>query len=36
MEKYIKSIKDIDHNDVSAPQLSQSKLYLKITGILYM
>jgi len=36
MEKYIKFIKGINHNDVSAPQLSQSKSYLKITGILYI
>jgi len=36
MEKYIKSIKGIGQNDVSAPRLLQSESYLKITGILYI
>jgi len=36
MERYIKSIKGINQNDISAPRLPQSKSYLKITGILYI
>ena len=36
MEKYIKSIEGINHNDVSTPRLPQSKSYLKITGISYI
>jgi len=35
IEKYIKESDNIDSNDVSPPQLSQSKSYLKILGISY-
>ena len=35
MEKYIKNSKQIDADHVDTPWLSQSKLYLKIIGLLY-
>ena len=36
IEKYIKSTSNIDANKVEVPRLPQSKLYLKIIGILYL
>ena len=36
IERYVKSIEGIGLNEVAAPQLPQSKSYLKITGIPYM
>ena len=36
IEKYIKNIEVVDLNDVMLSKLSQSKLYLKILGILYL
>ena len=36
IEKYIKNIEVVDLNDVMLSRLSQSKLYLKILGILYL
>jgi len=36
IERYIKNIDNIKQNDVSTSCLSQSKSYLKITGILYL
>jgi len=34
-EKYVKNLENIDSTQVKTPQLPQSKLYLKIIGILY-
>ena len=36
IEKYIKNIEVVDLNNVMLSRLSQSKLYLKILGILYL
>jgi len=36
IEKYFKSVEGINNNDILSPQLPQSKLYLKITGLLYL
>jgi len=36
IEQYVKSIEGIGLNEVAAPQLPQSKSYLKITGIPYI
>ena len=36
IEKYIKNIEVVDLNDVMLSRLSQSKLYFKILGILYL
>jgi len=36
MENYIKDSTNINTNEVSPPQLPQSKSYLKILGILYL
>jgi len=36
IEKYFKSVKGINSNDIPSPRLPQSKLYLKITGLPYL
>jgi len=36
IEKYFKSVEGINSNDIPSPQLPQSKLYLKITGLPYL
>ena len=36
IEKYIKNIEAVNSNDVMSPRIPQSKLYLKILGILYL
>lgn len=36
IEKYVKELNNIDSNDIMNPQLPQSKLYLKILGVLYL
>jgi len=36
IEKYFKSVKDINSNDIPSPRLPQSKSYLKITGLPYL
>ena len=36
IEKYIKETNQIDSENIKTPQLSQSKLYLKIIGISYL
>ena len=36
MERYLKSIKGANNNEILAPQLPQSKSYLKITSIPYI
>jgi len=36
IEKYFKSVEDINSNDIPSPRLPQSKLYLKITGLPYL
>ena len=36
IKKYVKSMSCVDTNQVQSPQLPQSKLYLKIVGILYL
>ena len=36
IEKYVKSVSYVDTDQVQFPQLSQSKLYLKIVGISYL
>jgi len=36
IEKYFKSVKGINSNNIPSPRLSQSKLYLKIIGLFYL
>ena len=36
IEKYVKNMSCVDTNQVQSPRLPQSKLYLKIVGILYL
>jgi len=36
IEKYFKSVKGINSNDIPSPILPQSKSYLKIMGLLYL
>jgi len=36
IEKYFKSVEGINSNDILSPRLPQSKLYLKIMGLLYL
>ena len=36
IEKYFKSVKGINSNNIPSPWLSQSKLYLKIIGLFYL
>jgi len=36
IEKYFKSVKGINSNDIPSPRLPQSKSYLKITGLPYL
>jgi len=36
IEKYFKSVKGINSNDIPSPRLPQSKLYLKIMGLPYL